>query len=48
METQAGLAFPGLVGTQVKHNWDVLTEVSINLSTPFCELGKLRPDGIHI
>ena len=47
LEKQAGLAFPGLVGTQGSHNWDELTEVWINLSNPFCDLDKLRPDGIH-
>ena len=26
-ESQAGLAFSGLVGTQGSHNWDKLTEV---------------------
>ena len=46
-EKQAGLAFPGLVGTQGSHNWDALTEVWINLSIPSCDLDKLRPDGIH-
>ena len=46
-EKQAGLAFPGLVGTQGSHNWDELTEVWINLSIPSCDLDKLRPDGIH-
>ena len=44
-EKQAGLAFPGLVGAQGTHKWDELTEVWINLSTPSCELDKLRPDG---
>ena len=47
MGKQAGLAFPGLVGTQGSHNWDELTEVWINLSIPSCDLDKLRPDGIH-
>ena len=46
-EKQAGLAFPGLVGTQGSHNWDELKEVWINLSIPSCDLDKLRPDSIH-
>ena len=46
-EEQAGLAFPGLVGTQGSHKWDELTQVWVNLSIPSCDLDKLRPDGIH-
>ena len=40
-EKQAGLAFPGLVGTQGSHNWDELKEVWINLSITSCNLDKL-------
>ena len=47
-EKQADLAFPGLAGTQGTHNWDASTELWVNLSTPSCDLDKLRPDGIHL
>ena len=45
---KAELAFPQLAGEREGIDWNSLTDVWVNLSTPDCSLDKLRPDGIHI
>ena len=47
-EKKAGLAFPQLDSERTGIDWNSLTDVWVNLSTPDCSLDKLRPDGIHI